>query len=432
MTDAVEQALLSGAEVPGLRAYLARAGMHEVVVRNDLDPDQIGYVPPQTVKRTLESSGYRKVTGFGPLVTGGRIAAGTPLQVQGLYPRLQAVEIYQPRDTGRPDRVGVSSVADTAVVSGGPESLLQLSADPSMTGRPAVLAGDTLPKGVVAPVKAVADGLRRADTRFGLVNNNTSYTYTADERNHSGSLQNPGEKPKQILPSDGTGHQTTAVLRGAQAVTASSSGNWLFHLPQYDPVNAFDGNPDTAWAEGSPGEPVGQWLRVDFSRPTDIPASIQLTPLPGDAMRAAPTQVRVETDRGSADSPLRTDGLPQTVKAPAGEASWMKITVLAAQQARPGLSGAGFSEVSIPDVQVTRLLQLPADAENTDAEATVYSLHRGTDAGGLSPSSVEVDCTGSSAPRSPASTGCRREPSPYPAARWTDCSTARPPDRRTG
>lgn len=390
MTDAVEQALLSGAEVPGLRAYLARAGMHEVVVRNDLDPDQIGYVPPQTVKRTLESSGYRKVTGFGPLVTGGRIAAGTPLQVQGLYPRLQAVEIYQPRDTGRPDRVGVSSVADTAVVSGGPESLLQLSADPSMTGRPAVLAGDTLPKGVVAPVKAVADGLRRADTRFGLVNNNTSYTYTADERNHSGSLQNPGEKPKQILPSDGTGHQTTAVLRGAQAVTASSSGNWLFHLPQYDPVNAFDGNPDTAWAEGSPGEPVGQWLRVDFSRPTDIPASIQLTPLPGDAMRAAPTQVRVETDRGSADSPLRTDGLPQTVKAPAGEASWMKITVLAAQQARPGLSGAGFSEVSIPDVQVTRLLQLPADAENTDAEATVYSLHRGTDAGGLSPSSVEV------------------------------------------
>ncbi|MFF1508350.1 alpha-(1-_3)-arabinofuranosyltransferase family protein [Streptomyces sp. NPDC058326] len=391
MTDAVEQALLSGTEVPGLRAYLARAGMHEVVVRNDLDPDQIGYVPPQTVKRTLESSGYRKATGFGPLVTGGRIAADTPLQVQGLYPRLQAVEIYQPQgQDARPGRVGVTAVADTALVSGGPEALLQLSADASMAGRPAVLAGDRLPQGVVAPVKAVADGLRRADTRFGLVNNNTSYTYTADERNHSGSMQNPGENPKQILPSEGADHQTTAVLRGAKAVTASTSGNWLFHLPQYDPVNAFDGNPDTAWAEGSPGKPVGQWLRVDFSRPTDIPASLQLTPLPGDAMRAAPTQVRIETDRGSADSPLQTNGLPQTVKAPAGEASWMRITVLAAQQARPSLSGAGFSEVSIPDVQVTRMLVLPADAADTDAAATVYSLHRGTDAGGLSPASAEV------------------------------------------
>ncbi|MEU4686914.1 alpha-(1-_3)-arabinofuranosyltransferase domain-containing protein [Streptomyces xinghaiensis] len=391
MTDAVEQALLSGTEVPGLQAYLARAGMHEVVVRNDLDPDQIGYVPPQTVKRTLESSGYRRVAAFGPLVTGGRIAAGTPLQVQGLYPRLRAVEIYEPRDRdGRPGRVGVSAAADTAVVSGGPEALLQLSADPSMTGRPAVLAGDTLPEDVTAPVKAVADGLRRADTRFGLVNNNTSYTYTADERNHSGSLQNPGEKPQQILPSEGTDHQTTAELRGAESVTASSSGNWLFHLPQYDPVNAFDGNPDTAWAEGSPGKPAGQWLKVDFSRPTDIPASIQLTPLPGDGMRAAPTRVRIETDRGAAESPLQTNGAPQTVKAPAGEASWMKISIVAAQQARPGLSGAGFSEVSIPDVQVTRMLLLPADAEHTDAAATVYSLHRGTDAGGLSPASAEV------------------------------------------
>ncbi|WP_406276678.1 alpha-(1-_3)-arabinofuranosyltransferase [Streptomyces sp. NBC_00191] len=390
-TDAVEQALLSGTEVPGLQAYLARAGMHEVVVRNDLDPDQIGYVPPQTVKRTLESSGYSKVAGFGPLVTGGRIAADTPLQVQGLYPRLQSVEIYQPQDRDRrPERVGVSAAADTAVVSGGPEALLQLSADPSMADRPAVLAGDSLPKGVTAPVKAVADGLRRADTRFGLVNNNTSYTYTPDERNHSGSLQNPGEKPKQILPSEGTDHQTTAYLRGATSVTASSSGNWLFHLPQYDPVNAFDGNPDTAWAEGSPGKPAGQWLKVDFSGPTDIPASIQLTPLPGDSMRAAPTRVRIETDRGSAESPLQTNGRPQTVKAPVGEASWMKITVLGAQQARPGLSGAGFSEVSIPDVQVTRMLALPADAKRTDAAATVYSLHRGTDAGGLSPVSAEV------------------------------------------
>lgn len=391
MTDAVEQALLTGAEVPGLQAYLARAGMHEVVVRNDLDPDQIGWVPPQTVKRTLESSGYRKVTGFGPLVTGGRIAADTPLQVQGLYPRLQAVEIYEPQDgSARPGRVGVSAVADTAVVSGGPEALLQLSADPSMAGRPAVLAGDGLPKDLAAPVKAVADGLRRADTRFGLVNNNTSYTYTAQERNHSGSLQNPGERPKQILPRPGADHQTTAVLRGARTVTASSSGSWLFHLPQFDPVNAFDGNPGTAWAEGSPGEPAGQWLKVEFERPTELPDSLRLTPLPGDAMRAAPTRVRIETDRGSADSPLKTDGRPQAVKAPAGEASWMKITILTAQQSRPGLSGAGFSEVSIPGVQVTRMLALPADGQGTDAPASVYSVHRGTDAGGLSPASAEA------------------------------------------
>lgn len=388
--DAVEQALMSGSEVPGLRDYLSRAGLHFVVVRNDLDPDQIGYVPPITVKRTLEASGYRRVAGFDPVLTGGRIPSSTPLQVQGIFPRMQAVEIYEPADeTRRPGQVGLQAVADTAVVSGGPEALLQLSADPRLRERPTVLTGDNHP-GLAAPAaQYVADGLRRADTRFGLVNSNTSYTYTAGERNHSGSLQDPGEPPRQILPTRGTGHQTTAVLRGAASVTASSSGNWLFHLPQYDPVNAFDGDPQTAWAEGSAGNASGQWLRIAFASPTEIPASLQLTPLPGDGMRAAPTLVRVETDQGIEDSPLHPSGNPQPVKAPAGQAKWLKITVLAAQSPKAGLAGAGFSEVSVPGVQVTRLLKLPNDARDTDPRAEVFSLHRGSDPGGLSPVSAE-------------------------------------------
>ncbi|MGW1882420.1 alpha-(1-_3)-arabinofuranosyltransferase domain-containing protein [Streptomyces sp. NPDC001970] len=388
--DAVEQALLSGAEVPGLRDFLARSGIHNVVVRNDLDPDQIGYVPPQTVKRTLEASGYRRVAGFGPLTTAGRIAAGTPVQVQGLFPRQRAVEIYEPSGTRRPGPVTARPVADTAVVSGGPEALLQLSADPELRDRPTVLTGDDHP-GVDTPaLQLTADGLRRADTRFGLVNTNTSYTYTAQERNHPGSLQDPGRPPRQILPTRGIDHQTTAVLRGARSVTASTSGNWLFHLPQYDPVNAFDGNPGTAWAEGGAGDPVGQWLRIDFTRPTAVPASIWLTPLPGDGQRPAPTSVRVQTDRGSTDSPLQPHGTKQQVSAPAGSASWLKITITGSQAPRAGLSGAGFSEVSVPGVQVTRLLQLPPDALQTRAPAERYSLHRGSDPGGLSPVSAET------------------------------------------
>lgn len=177
--DAVEQALLTGAQVPGLRDYLGRACLHDVVVRNDLDPDQIGYVPPQTVKRTLQASGYRKAAAFGPLTTGGRIPAGAPLQVQGLYPRQRAVEIYRPEDTPEPGPVTTRAVADTAQLSGGPEALLQLSADPALRHRPTVLTGDRHPGLGTPPLQLTADGLRRADTRFGLVNSNTSYTYTA-------------------------------------------------------------------------------------------------------------------------------------------------------------------------------------------------------------------------------------------------------------
>ncbi|MFC7308609.1 alpha-(1-_3)-arabinofuranosyltransferase family protein [Streptomyces monticola] len=388
--DAVEQALLTGGEIPGLQDYLSRAGLHYVVVRNDLDPDQLGYVPTATVKRTLEASGYKRVTGFGPQTTGGRIADDTPIQVEGLYPRTRAVEIYEPGENAqRPGQAGIKAVSDTAVVSGGPESLLPLSADPSMRDRPAVLTGDHHPGLGRAPLQAVGDGLRRADTRFGLVNSNTSYTYTADERNHSDSLQDPGKKPKQILPTKGISHQTTAVLRGAKSVTASSSGNWLFHLPQYDPVNAFDGNGDTAWAEGSAASPNGEWLRAEFDRKTDVPARISVTPLPQNGVRPAPTRVRVETERGSKVSQLQPNGQRQRISAPSGDTDWLKVTILDTQGARPGLSGAGFSEISVPDVQVTRMLKLPADVKSADAAASLYSLHRNPDPGGLNPGGTE-------------------------------------------
>ncbi|MBZ4017989.1 alpha-(1-_3)-arabinofuranosyltransferase domain-containing protein [Streptomyces purpurogeneiscleroticus] len=388
--DAVEQALMTGSEVPGLRGFLNRAGLHHVVVRNDLDPDQIGYVPPQTVRRTLDASGYRKVASFGPLTTSGRIAADTPVQVQGLYPRQRAVEIYEPVGTPRPGPVTVKAAADIAQLSGGPEALLQFAADPGLRDRPSVLTGDAHP-GVDTPaLQLTGDGLRRADTRFGLVNTNTSYTYTAGERNGPDSVQDPGRPPRQILPAQGIEHQTTAVLRGARAVTASSSGSWLFHLPQYDPVHAFDGDPATAWAEGSAGEPVGQWLRIAFRRPVDVPATLSLTPLPGDGLRAAPTAVRVTTDRGSAVSQLRTDGRRQPVKAPPGRAKWLKVTLVGAEQPRPGASGAGISEVTIPGVRVTRFLRLPADSTYPDAPATTYALHRGSDPGGLAPGAAET------------------------------------------
>ncbi|MFF1447276.1 alpha-(1-_3)-arabinofuranosyltransferase family protein [Streptomyces sp. NPDC058274] len=390
--DAVEQALATGAEVPGLADYLSRAGLYYVVVRNDLDPDQLGYVPTPTVKRTLEQSGYRRVTGFGPVMTGGRIANGTPLQVEGLYPRQRAVEVYEPvsQDVPRPGQAGLTAVADTAVVSGGPEALLPLSADPALRGRATVLTGDNHPGLGTPEIQISGDGLRRADTRFGLVNANTSYTYTRDQRNDSDAVQDPGEGPHQILPVKGTGHQTVAELRGARSVTASSTGNWLFYLPQYDPVNAFDGNPDTAWAEGAAGSADGQWLRIGFSGSVDVPSSFKVTPLPQDGVRSAPTRVRVETEKGSVTSYLQPNGQSQRIKARAGSSSWLKITIVDSTERHSGLTGAGFSEIDLPDVQVTRLLRLPTDVADSDAAAGIVSLHRTADPTGLSPTGTEA------------------------------------------
>lgn len=97
--------------------------------------------------------------------------------------------------------------------------------------------------------------------------------------------------------------------------------------------------------------------------------------LPQEGVRAAPTRIRVQTESGSATSPLQPNGRRQTVKAPAGNTSWLRVTILGAQAGHTGLAGAGFSDVDIPGVRVTRLLRLPQDS--TDAQQ--FSFHATTE-----------------------------------------------------
>ena len=53
-----EQAVEAGEQVPGLAAFLARAGIRYVVVRNDVSPEATGYTPPQIVNETLASPAF--------------------------------------------------------------------------------------------------------------------------------------------------------------------------------------------------------------------------------------------------------------------------------------------------------------------------------------------------------------------------------------
>src|SRR5207247_1681041 len=56
LLDGAEQAIEAGTASPGLAGYLARAGIRYVLVRNDLDPGQLGYTPPAVVHAALRGS----------------------------------------------------------------------------------------------------------------------------------------------------------------------------------------------------------------------------------------------------------------------------------------------------------------------------------------------------------------------------------------
>ena len=199
LLDTVEKAIESGEQVSGLTGYLQRAGVRYLVVRNDLDPKQVGYTSAALVHQTLALSGFTRVASFGPQIGGKQIQPRATRAQQAALPSFPAVEVYAPAGSpGSPSPVSALPVSQTVLVNGGPDSLLQLTGQHLLgPGQPAIIAGDPVPAAASPPARwAVTDGQRRADNLFGLVNANVSYTYTATETNPpDAGAARPGGRP---------------------------------------------------------------------------------------------------------------------------------------------------------------------------------------------------------------------------------------------
>jgi arabinofuranan 3-O-arabinosyltransferase len=377
LLEEAENAIESGERVSGLAGYLQRAGVRYVVVRNDLDPRQVGYTSAALVHQTLALSGFTRVASYGPLIGGAQVEPRATRAQQAPLPSYPAVEVYAVTGAGpgAPSPVAALPVSQTVLVNGGPDSLLQLTGQGLLdSGRPAVIAGDPLP--ATPALWAVTDGQRRADELFGLVNANSSYTYTAAETNPVGveQLGRTGGPPRQLLPVPAGGHQTVAVLSGAASVTVSSYGSWIADTQQDDPVNAFDGNPATAWAEGNERTPVGQWIQIAFPGPLDLPARVGIRLLDDSTAREIASLLRVSTAAGSATTAVAATGAIQPMNVVPGRTRWLRITILGARRVRLAYPGAGISDVLIPGVRVTRLLQPAEDPAGRPAALVAFSF----------------------------------------------------------
>ena len=372
-----ESAMESGEQVPGLAAYLERAGVRFVVVRNDLDPAMVGYTPPPVVHETLALSGFRRVAAFGPRVTGAQTDPRAPPPIQNLEPAYPSVEVYAPAGASSQPAGAATAlpVSQTVLADGGPGALLQLAGQNIIGTGPVVTAGDRL---VVRPSRwAVTDALRRADNAFGLITSTVSYTYTATETNPADDpLGGAGGPPRQLLPASAHGRQTVAVLSGAARVTASSAGSWLGETTQYDPVNAFDRNPATAWAEGVPGGPVGQWIQINFDHQMSLPRSAAIRLLDDGPGRSMADRLEVSTAAGRVWSTVAAGSASQPLRVPPGPTTWLRITITGARGGTPGGPGAGVSDVLIPGVRVTRFLQPAQDAAGRLAPSLAFSFQQ--------------------------------------------------------
>ena len=76
-----------------------------------------------------------------------------------------------------------------------------------------------------------------------------------------GFLAGPPEEPTEAA----AGSPVLLAARATASSTLQGSGT-----TSYDPANLVDGDPETAWNEGSRGDGVGEWVELTLAAPADV------------------------------------------------------------------------------------------------------------------------------------------------------------------
>ncbi|NPD06386.1 DUF3367 domain-containing protein [Nocardioides sp. zg-1308] len=360
MLDAVEARLAAGRPSPGLAAYLRRAGVGRLVVRNDLRASDD--VPlPVLVHQAIEGSpGLTKVAEFGPDV-GGPVRLDEddeendeeadeerPRRVVvdgGWHADYPAVEVYEVAGAG----AAAGSPAPPVVV-GGPEDLLDLLDADLLGDEPAVLALDA-PDGPDGGGLVLTDGLRRREATFARVHDGRSATLAPDDDGRRGA------PAREYVLEDQARWETTAQVLGARSVDASGSRAFADTigpvLPETLPYAAFDGRPETAWESGIPRSDEDPWVRVVLEEPREVGP---VTVVAGETQGDDATSLVVETEAGTSEARTLLPGESVTLVPPAGPTSWIRVAAAPSDGPAKGLS---IAEVRVLGLDLDRTLVLP-------------------------------------------------------------------------
>ncbi|MEV5003077.1 alpha-(1-_3)-arabinofuranosyltransferase domain-containing protein [Nocardioides sp. LML1-1-1.1] len=350
MLEGLERRFAEGHGSTGLTAALRRAGVEQLVVRNDLRASDDVPDPALVHQAIAQSPGLERVATFGPDVggsawedDGGRRTVRDGGR-QASYP---AVEVFTV--PGVDDAV---TTTDPSLVAAGPEDLADLVDAGVLGPAPVRLAADADPADdAVRPRRVVlTDGLRARERQFARMHDGSSATLTPGEvRRTSGPVRD-----LTLGANDDDRWSTTARLEGAATLSASSSASDADALGGSDrgrlPYAAVDDDATTAWASG-PADPA-PWWRVGLD------GAQRVTRVGITAAADAGTQgLRVVTAAGASAAVELSPGGSRQVTVPAdGTTTWVRVEAV---DPAPGTVLA-LADVEVPGVSVRRVLDLPA------------------------------------------------------------------------
>ncbi len=379
LLQAIDESIQDGVFVPSTLVPIARLmSAGDILFESDEEYERFNTARPQPLWLQLEQL-VNPLSGLGTPAIFGK----PTLYKTITYPLQDETQLGVPTGASKPPPVAVFPVSDprplvrtespTAplLVAGSGAGLVNAAAAGLLNGDPTLLYDASYAHNKKGLAKVMQSGAvlvltdtnqRQLDT-FGTINDNTGYV---EQANYGPLKSNPQEVALNPVPA-GTAYQTVTTLSNVVAVQATNYGNPITNTPEDSAYNAFDGNPDTRWAEGAFYPGTDESLKVTLSKPVTTNHILLLQPQTGPRNRWI-TKVTVHFNgRSPVTRKLiaisrREPG--QVIDFPTRTFTTMTITVDATssgiRENYNGLSGVGFATVAIPGVApVVQTLRLP-------------------------------------------------------------------------
>ncbi|MEZ5380579.1 MAG: alpha-(1-_3)-arabinofuranosyltransferase family protein [Microthrixaceae bacterium] len=375
LINAIDRYITGPDYSPGvIGPILARLGIRWVVLRNDLDWQQMGAPRPSQFNGLRSDPDLSVVASFGspgefttdPDATGARDAPPDELDL----PPVQVFEVADSPGMVRTDP------RPPLLVAGSGETWPGLSQAGLLNDSGPVRYLPTLSAATTQQLLETGSGLVISDGNRRRVQRGTAEANFLSPTLPEGADGN--DRPARPL-FDGAGQQTTADYGDATAITASAYGapSQMFPLA-FRPSNATDNNPRSAWGISGFGSPKGESLTIALDEPTKVDR-VSITQVRNPADTPTITRISVTDDQGrSIGYDLGT--ATSTLSLPGRAVSSLTFRIDQVNAQSP--AAVGFTEIALFDTNNERLdlaerLELPDVPDASSAgELARYAFER--------------------------------------------------------
>jgi arabinofuranan 3-O-arabinosyltransferase len=332
-------------------------GVRDVVLQNDVNWQQSITARPAQMQVLANDRSLRAVTTYGltgedTTASGGSGPFDLARVVENQLPPVQILTVPNPErparlEAGRPvvvsgDGFGLASAARAGVLGSNRPVLYSANLG---SRELATLGADD-------PSFVITDSNRRR-----------AYSFDAPIDNHSYTLPRgatlAGRPIGYGLFGGRQDAQSVAVYRGVRSITASGYGSAFGDQPQFQPANAFDGDPDTQWSVGGLGDPLGAWVQVRFVGAIRV-GSVRLVTPGGPGRRVS--AVRLSFSNGSSVVSAVKRGV-NTVAFPPRTTRSLRVEIVGVGGS--GENGVGFVDIIVPGVRERTAIAVPTDLLRT-------------------------------------------------------------------